>query len=86
MSTKRCVGFFLFCLDLELFAKIRKTGFLHTCFFELLSITQDLNPKHAFLHIIKWKTCAKIQQKILNSMVVGARQNFQLFEEKKLVS
>ena len=33
MSTKRCTGFFLFCLDLELFAKIKKTWFLHTRFF-----------------------------------------------------
>ena len=26
--------------------------------------------------------CAKFQQQILNSMVVGARQNFQLFRQK----
>ena len=32
MSTKECAGFFLFCLDLELIAKIRKTWFLHTRF------------------------------------------------------
>ena len=32
MSTKWYLGFFLFCLDLELFAKIRKTWFLHTHF------------------------------------------------------
>ena len=32
ISTKGCLGFFLFCLDLELFAKIRKTWFLHTHF------------------------------------------------------
>ena len=33
MPTKGCAELFLFCLDLELFAKIEKTCFLHTCFF-----------------------------------------------------
>ena len=32
MSTKECEGFILFWLDLELFAKIKKTCFLHTRF------------------------------------------------------
>ena len=40
---KRLRDFFYFSIDLELFAKIRKTGFLHTCFFTFLLITQDLN-------------------------------------------
>ena len=30
--------------------------------------------------------CAKFQQKILNSVVVGARQIFQFFRQKNLVS
>ena len=30
----------------------------------------------------KYKTCAKFQQKILNSVVVGARQSFQFFRQK----
>ena len=55
-----------------------------TCFFTFLLITQDLNkikknPQHPFVDIIKKKTCAKLQQKMLNSMVVGARKNFQFF-------
>ena len=29
---KECAGCFLFCLDLQLFAKIKKTWFLHTPF------------------------------------------------------
>ena len=29
---KGCAGCFLFCLDLQLFAKIKKTWFLHTPF------------------------------------------------------
>ena len=39
---KRVCEIFLFCLDLELFAKIEKTWFLHT-FLHFILITQDLN-------------------------------------------
>ena len=39
------------------------------------------NPEHSFLDIVKWKTCAKCQCKILNFMVVGARQSFQFFRQ-----
>ena len=43
LSTKGCVGFFLFFLDLELFAKIKKDlGSTHS-FFTLSLITQDLS-------------------------------------------
>ena len=40
---KRVCGFFLFCLDLELFAKIKKDLVSTHSFFTLLLITQDLN-------------------------------------------
>ena len=40
------------------------------------------NPKHSFADIGKKKTCAKFKQKILKSMVVRARQNFQFFRQK----
>ena len=43
MSTKGYVGFFIFCLHLELFAKIKKAWFLLTHFFIILLIAQDLN-------------------------------------------
>ena len=57
MSTKWCARFISFCLDPELFAKIKNTWFLHT-FFIFLLISQDLNkikknPEHHFLGIIK---------------------------------
>ena len=43
LSKKGCMGFFLFYLDLELFAKIKKQlGSTHL-FFALSLITQDLN-------------------------------------------
>ena len=52
-----------------------------------LSITQDLNkikenPGEPFVNIGKTEMCAKFQQKMLNSIVVGARQNFN-FSEKQ---
>ena len=43
MTAKEGVGFFLFCLDLELFAKIKKDLVSTHSFFTLLLITQDLN-------------------------------------------
>ena len=79
-------GIFLFCLVLELFAKtITDLASTHS-FFTLLLITQDLNKikylAHPFVDITKQKTCAKFQQKILNSMVVGVCQSFQFFRQK----
>ena len=81
MSTKECAGFFSFCLDLELFAKIKKDLISTHSFFTFSLITQDLNkikktPEHHFLDITKKKIFAKFQQKILNFMVVGVRQSF----------
>ena len=78
MSTKGCVGFFLFCLELELFAKIKKDLVSTHSQKPGLSITQDLNkmkenPEHPFVDIGETETCTKVQQKTLNSMVVGAR-------------
>ena len=43
MSTKACVGVFLFCLDLELFAKVLKSLVSTNSFFTLLLITQGLD-------------------------------------------
>ena len=58
MSTKGCVEFFLFHLDLELFAKIQKDLISIQSFFTLLLITKDLNkikknPTHPFVDINK---------------------------------
>ena len=58
MSTKGCAGFFLFCLYLELFAKIKKDVVSKHSFFTFLLITQinkqnKQNPEHAFVGIIK---------------------------------
>ena len=57
MSTKGCVGFSLFCLELEFFAKIRKCLVSTDSQKPGLSITQDLKKiikSHtSFLDIIK---------------------------------
>ena len=44
------------------------------------------NPEYLFVDIGKRKTCAKFQLKALNNMVVGARQSFQFFWQKKMFS
>ena len=40
------------------------------------------NPEDPFVDIGKLETCATFQQKIMNSMVVGACQGFQFFRQK----
>ena len=83
---KRVYGIFLFCLDLELFAKIKKDLVSTPSFYTLVKITDYLNkkknPAQPFVYITKYKTCAKFEQKILTSMVLGARQSFQFFRQK----
>ena len=83
MSTKECVGFFYFCLELELFAKI--PGFYTLTATRFINNSRSKqnkkNPTHTFVDIRKTETCAKFQQKILNSTVVGARQTFQFFRQ-----
>ena len=39
------------------------------------------NLEHSFVDFSNWEACAKFQQKILNSMVAGARQIFQFFRQ-----
>ena len=56
MSTKECAGFFLFCLDLLLFSKIKKDLVSTHSSFTLLLITEDLNekkPTRPFVDITK---------------------------------
>ena len=56
---------------------------------QILQIIQDLskkNPEQAFVYIVKQKTCPKFQQKILNSKVVAAHQNFKFSKDKKMLN
>ena len=79
---------FLFCLDLELFAKINKRpGFYtltETRFINNSRFKQNKkNPKHPFGDIGKYETCANFRKtlKILNSVIVRAHENFQFFRQ-----
>ena len=83
---KRCVGFLLFCLELELFANIKKRLGLYTLtetrFINNLRFKQNKKyPTHPFVDIDKTKTCANFQQKILNYTTVITRQGFQFFRQ-----
>ena len=59
MSTKGCPGFVLFCLDLELFPKIKKPGFytliLYIFINNLRSKQNKKNPEHPFLTLLSRK-------------------------------
>ena len=86
MSTRGCSGFFKICLELELICKnLKRRGFYtltETRFINNSRSTQNKkNPEHSFVGISNTETCAKFQQKILNSLVVGARQRFQFFRK-----
>ena len=57
MSTKVCSELFLFCLNLELFAKIKKDLVSTHSFFIFSLVTQDLNkikknPEHPSVDIV----------------------------------
>ena len=78
--------FLKICLELELICKnLKRPGFYtltETRFINNSRSTQNKkNPEHSFVGISNTETCAKFQQKILNSLVVGARQRFQFFRK-----
>ena len=54
VSTKACAGFFLFCLDLELFAKIKKDLVSTNSILILLLVTQDLNKIKKIPNTLLW--------------------------------
>ena len=61
MSRKKCVGFFLFYLDLELFENVKKDLVSTHTFFTLLLITEDL------------KKIRKISQTLLQTLLSRKR-------------
>ena len=78
MSTKGWSGLILFCLDLELFAKIKKDLVSTLSLKPFLLITQDLNkiktiPNSLLKALLGKKYGGKFQRKILKSMAVRAR-------------
>ena len=82
-----------FCLDLELFAKIKKTWILHTphSFFTFLLITQDLNkilknPANPFVDIIKVENVYKILAENIRLYSSWSSSKFSIFQKNNLVS
>ena len=65
MSTKGCSGFFKFCLELELFAKIKEDLVSTHSQKPGLPITQDVKKvkslEYPFVDISKMEMCAKFQ-------------------------
>ena len=87
MSTKGCAGVFLFCLDLQLFAKIKKDLVSTQSIFTFLLITQDPNkikeiPNSLFQTLLCRKRVQNFSKKKLNSMVVEVVKVFN-FSDKK---
>ena len=72
---KRVCGIFLFYLDLELFAKIKKDLVSTHSFFTLLLITQNLNKIKKSCTLLKENVC-KISAKNIKLYVVEAHQSF----------
>ena len=66
MSTNGCSGFFLFCLDLKLLAKIENDLVSTHSQKPVFLITQDLK---------------EIKKNLEHAFVVGARQSFQFFRQ-----
>ena len=86
MSTKGCLGIIFFCLDLELFAKIKKNGFCTLVFNIFINNSRSKEnqkkSEHAFVDIVNLGTCAKFQQKILNFVAVAALLKVFNFSDK----
>ena len=76
---------FYILIILSYLQKSKRPGF-HILVSYILLITQDLIKKNkqtenTFVDIVKYETCAKFQQKILNPMAVGARHSFRFYRQ-----
>ena len=82
MSTKGCVGFFLFYLDLELFAKIKKDLVSTHSFFTLINNSRSKqnkrNPAHPFADI-KVENVCKIPAKNIKLYGSSSSSKFLIF-------
>ena len=55
--------------------------FFNRCSCIFIHNSKSKQNKKSFVDIIKYETCAKCQQKILNFMVAGACQSFHFFRQ-----
>ena len=86
MSIRGCSRFFfLFCLDLELFAKIKKPGFYTFVFYIFVNNSRSKQnkkiPNTLLQTLVSRKRVQNFSKNVLNSLVVGARQSFQFFRQ-----
>ena len=90
MSTKACSELFLFCLDLELFAKIKKDLVSTHSFFRFLLITQDLNkikkPLTPFYRHRQTGNVCTISAKNIKLCGSWSSSKFSIFQTNSLVS
>ena len=90
MSTKGCVGFLLFYVDLELFAKQKKELVSTHSIFTLLLITQDINKikkSHTpFYRHYSAENKRKISAKHIKLYGSWSLSKFSIFQTKNLVS
>ena len=90
VSTKECVGFFLFHLDLKLFAKTKKDLVSTHSFFTLLLITQDVNKikkiPHIILQTLPSRNVCKVSTRNIKIYGSWSSSKFSNFQTKSLVS
>ena len=82
MSAKACVGFFFFCLDLQLFVKIKKDMVSTHSFFTLINNSRSKqnkrNPAHPFADI-KVENVCKIPAKNIKLYGSSSSSKFLIF-------
>ena len=85
MSTKVCSELFLFCLNLELFAKIKKDLVSTHSFFTFFNNSRSKQnkkiPNTLLQTLLSRKRVQISAKKILKFAAVGARQSFQFFRQ-----
>ena len=86
LSTKECVGFCLFYLDIELFEKAKKDLFSAHSFFTLFLTTEDLNKIRKyhtpFCRYHQVENVYKISAKNIKLYGGWSSSNFQFFRQK----
>ena len=78
---RRVFRIFLFCLDLELFAKVKKDLVSAHSFFTFTNNSRSKQNKKIPNTLLQTFLSWICVQKILNFVVVGAQQSFQLFRQ-----
>ena len=85
---KLCVGFFLILFRSSIICKNKKRPGFYTLVLYIFinnsrSKQNKKNPEYPFLEIIKWKTCAKFQQKNIKLYGSWSSSKFSIFQAKK---